>query len=287
MAVIFGSAFVLAAILIGFTMAGGKVAALIHLSEFITIGGAAIGAMIISSPTKVLADLIRGLLQFLKGSPFNKQTYAELLGLFNTLAKMIRRDGLLSLDNHLGDPHASAVFQKYPRISGNHHIMQFLLRALYFILDGNTDSGQLTAALNDEIAVIEREHHAAVAVLNKTADAMPGFGIVAAVLGIVITMGAIDGPASEIGHKVGAALVGTFLGILLSYGFLAPMAARMEYFGELETTFLRSITSGVVAMGTGENPREVLNRILRVAGTDCRPSEQELTQIAEEAASTV
>jgi chemotaxis protein MotA len=284
MAVFFGSAFVVASILIGFTMAGGHIHSLLHLSELITLGGAAIGAIIIMSPKKVLFDLLRGLLQFIKGSPFNKQTYTELLGLFNALAKMIRRDGLLSLDSHLGDPHTSAIFQKYPRISGNHHIMHFLSRALYLILDGNTDSGQLTAALQDEITVIEREHHAAVAVLNKTADAMPGFGIVAAVLGIVVTMGAIDGPASEIGHKVGAALVGTFLGILISYGFLAPMASRMEYFGELEATFLHSITSGVVAMGTGENPREVLNRILRVAGTDCRPSEPEMKRITEEAA---
>ncbi len=284
MAVIFGALFVIASILGGFTMAGGKVASLIHLSEFITIGGASIGAMIIMAPGKVLKDLIRGLLQFLKGSPYSKAAYADLLGLFNTLAKMIRRDGLLSLDSHLGNPHESPVFQKYPRISNNHHVMTFLTKALYFILEGNTDAAQLTAALEDEIKVIEREHHAAVAVLNKTSDAMPGFGIVAAVLGIVITMGAIDGPASEIGHKVGAALVGTFLGILISYGYLGPMAARMEYFGELESTFFRSITSGVVAMSGGENPREVLNRILRVVGTDCRPAERELTQIIEEAA---
>ena len=257
---------------------------LLHLSEVITICGASIGVMVIMSPPKVLKDLIVGLLQFLKGSPYNKQAYFELLGLFNSLAKMIRRDGLLSLDSHLGDTHGSAVFQKYPRISKNHHIMHFLSKALYALLEGNTDATQLTSALEDEIKVIEREHHAAVAVLNKTSDAMPGFGIVAAVLGIVITMGAIDGPASEIGHKVGAALVGTFLGILISYGFLGPLAARLEYFGELESVFLRSITSGVVALSGGENPREVLGRILRVVGTDCRPSEQELTKIGEEAA---
>jgi chemotaxis protein MotA len=190
----------------------------------------------------------------------------------------------LSLDGHLGTPGESTVFQKYPRISHNHHIMHFLVKALYSILEGNTDAAKLSAALEEEIHVIEREHHAAVAVLNKTADAMPGFGIVAAVLGIVVTMGAIDGPASEIGHKVGAALVGTFLGILISYGFMAPMAARMEYFGELEATFLRSITAGVIAMSGGESPREVLNRIIRVVGTDSRPAESELTQIIEEAA---
>jgi chemotaxis protein MotA len=284
MAVIFGSLFVLASILIGFSMAGGHVAALIHISEFITIGGASLGAMFIMAPRKVLGDLFRGLLQFLKGSPYNKAAYVELLGLFNTLAKMIRRDGLLSLDSHLGNPHESAVFQKFPRISKNHHIMSFLSKALYFILEGNTDAAALTSALGEEIKVIEREHHAAVAVLSKTSDAMPGFGIVAAVLGIVITMGAIDGPASEIGHKVGAALVGTFLGILISYGYLGPLAARLEYFGEIEATFLHSIVSGVVAMSAGENPREVLNRVLRVVGTDCRPAETEMTKIMEEAA---
>jgi chemotaxis protein MotA len=284
MAVIFGSLFVLASILIGFSMAGGHVAALIHISEFITIGGASLGAMFIMAPRKVLGDLFRGLLQFLKGSPYNKAAYVELLGLFNTLAKMIRRDGLLSLDSHLGNPHESAVFQKFPRISKNHHIMNFLSKALYFILEGNTDAAALTSALGEEIKVIEREHHAAVMVLSKTSDAMPGFGIVAAVLGIVITMGAIDGPASEIGHKVGAALVGTFLGILLSYGYLGPLAARLEYFGEIEATFMHSIVSGVVAMSAGENPREVLNRVLRVVGTDCRPAETEMTKIMEEAA---
>ncbi len=282
MAVIFGSLVVLASILAGFTMAGGKVAALIHISEYITICGASMGALIIMSPKKVLVDLVRGLLQFMKGTPFNKQAYIELLGLFNTLAKMIRRDGLLSLDSHLGNPHDSPVFQKFPRIANNHHIMAFLTKALYFILEGNTDAAQLTAALEDEIKVIEREHHAAVSALSKISDAMPGFGIVAAVLGIVITMGAIDGPASEIGHKVGAALVGTFLGILISYGFLAPMAGRLEYFGELEATFFRAITSGVVAMSAGDGPREVLARIVRVVGTDCRPSEKEFAAIIEE-----
>jgi chemotaxis protein MotA len=130
--------------------------------------------------------------------------------------------------------------------------------------------------------VIEREHHAAINVLSKTADALPGFGIVAAVLGIVVTMQAIDGPASEIGHKVGAALVGTFLGILMSYGFFAPMAARMEILGEAELTFFRAISSAVVAISAGENAREVVTRARRVVGTDCRPSHAEMVQITKE-----
>jgi chemotaxis protein MotA len=284
MAVVFGCFFVVGAVLLGYTIAGGKVGALIHISEIITICGASAGALVIMSPKKVMADLMRGLLQFLKGTPYNKQSFLQILGLFNALSKMIRRDGLLSIDAHLTNTHESAVFQRFPKINSNHHAMEFITKGLYMILDGNTDAANVTAALEDEIKVIEREHHAAVAVLNKTSDAMPGFGIVAAVLGIVITMQAIDGPASEIGHKVGAALVGTFLGILISYGFLAPMAARMEYLGDVEATFFRAISSGVVALSTGENAREVMNRIQRVVGSDCRPTEQELAQIAAEAA---
>ena len=116
-------------------------------------------------------------------------------------------------------------------------------------------------------------------VLAKAADALPGVGIVAAVLGIIVTMGAIDGPASEIGHKVGAALVGTFLGILLSYGFFAPLAGRMEFLGAAEATFLRAIAVAVLAMSEGENNREALARVRRTIGTDCRPSLAEMNQI--------
>src|SRR5205085_5382421 len=119
------------------------------------------------------------------------------------------------------------------------------------------------AVFEEEIKVIEREHHAAVGVLTKTADALPGFGIVAAVLGIVVTMQAIDGPASEIGHKVGAALVGTFLGILLSYGFFGPMASRMELMGEAELNFFRGVSSAIVALNEGGSPMEVVVRARR------------------------
>src|SRR5437762_11723557 len=126
MAVIFGCIFVVVAILTGYTIAGGKIAALIHISEIITICGASAGALVIMSPKKVLMDLVRGLLQFIKGTPYNKQTFLQVLGLFNALSKMIRRDGLLSLDAHLGNPHESAVFQRFPKINGNHHAMQFL-----------------------------------------------------------------------------------------------------------------------------------------------------------------
>ncbi len=279
MAVIGGCILVLVAVLVGFTMAGGHIGALLHLSEFVTIGGAALGALVVMSPKKVLGDLVRGVLQVIKGSPYDRQTCAELCRLLFALAQLVRREGLLALDSHVSNPHESSLFHKYPRICNNHHALNFLCDALSLILDGKAEAGQLAAALEEEIQVIDREHHAAIGALAKTADALPGFGIVAAVLGIVVTMGAIDGPASEIGHKVGAALVGTFLGILLSYGFFAPMAGRMEYLGESEKIFLRAISAAVASISAGDNARDVVMRARRVLGTDCRPSQEELAQI--------
>ena len=227
MAVIIGLVVVLGCVITGFMMAGGHVGALLHVSEFITIGGASLGAMIIMSPKKVLIDVIKSTLGLLKGSPYGKATCIEMCELLSEIARMMRRDGILALDAHISNPHESTLFKKYPRLHKNHHAIEFLCTGMTLIVDGKAQPAQLMAALEEEIKVIEREHHAATGILAKTADGLPGFGIVAAVLGIVVTMGALDGPASEIGHKVGTALVGTFLGILLSYGFFGPMAARM------------------------------------------------------------
>src|SRR5579871_1036510 len=281
MVTIGGCLVVLIGVLVGFTMSGGHVGALLHPSELVTIGGASLGALIIMSPKKVLTDLIRCVLQVVKGTPYNRGTYVELFDLLYSAAKITRRDGLLALESQLGEPKESPLFQKYPKLLKNHHALHFLGNALALLPDGKTPE-QVKTALEDELRVIEREHHAAVGVLVKTADALPGFGIVAAVLGIVVTMQAIDGPASEIGHKVGAALVGTFLGILASYGFFAPMAGRMEFLGEAEVTCFRVITSAAVAISAGESPREVVTRACRLVGNDCRPSRTELLEIFRE-----
>jgi chemotaxis protein MotA len=285
MMVIVGCIVVLVAVLVGFMMAGGHIGALIHISEFVTIGGASVGALIVMSPKKVLVDLIRGVLALVKGSPYGRATYTELFKLVYVLAKVVRRDGMLALDNHVSNPSESTIFQRYPKVMHNHHAKEFLLTALGLIGDGGSDSAKLSGALEEEMKVIDREHHAAISALTKAADALPGFGIVAAVLGIVVTMQAIGGPAEEIGHKVGAALVGTFLGILMSYGFFAPMAGRMEFLGETEMNFFRSISAAVVAISEGASPNEVVSRARRVVGTDVRPTQEEIKQLPQEDAS--
>ncbi|MBY0228225.1 MAG: flagellar motor stator protein MotA [Gemmataceae bacterium] len=282
MVVIVGCLVVIGCVLGGFMMSGGQIGALIHPSEIVTIGGASLGALIIMSPMKVLKDLFGGLLQLVKGSPYSKAAYMDLFKLFNLLTRTIRREGLISIDGHISKPEESPIFQQCPLISKNHHASHFLCNALALIVDGKSDAASLSAGLEEEIKVIDREHHAAVAALSKVADALPGFGIVAAVLGIVVTMGAIDGPVEEIGHKVGAALVGTFLGILLSYGFFAPMAGRMEHLGEEESTFFRCIATGVVAMSQGDGPRDVVTRASRGIGTEVRPTPGDLKTLFNE-----
>ena len=153
MAVIAGLILVVTAVLTGFSMAGGHVHALIHPSEFITIGGASLGALIITSPKKVLVDVLRGLVQSVKGSPYGKAAYAELFGLMYSLARIARKDGLLALESHVSDPKASDVFRKYPKVSANHHATTFICNATSLIVDGKTTPEQLTSNLEEEIHV--------------------------------------------------------------------------------------------------------------------------------------
>lgn len=279
MIVIVGCCVVIGAVLTGFTMAGGHFGALIHPSEIVTIGGAALGAMVVMSPKKVLVDLIRGLIQTLKGTPYNKRGYEDLFKVWYELLRLARRDGLLALEPHVSNPHESAIFSKYPRIAANHHVTEFICGALTPVIEGTVTPEKLPALLETEIRVIEEEHHAPLGVLSKTADALPGFGIVAAVLGIVITMGAIDGPVEEIGEKVGAALVGTFLGILLSYGFLAPLAVRLDFLGAAELAYFRIMAT--IAQGFVDNapPKVAIEQARRGVTSEFRPTREELEKL--------
>jgi chemotaxis protein MotA len=282
MAVILGCIIVIGSVLAGFSMAGGHVHALIHPSEFVTIGGAALGALVVSSPPRVLKDLAKGMIQMLKGNPFTKAAYRDMLQLLYSIFRLARRDGLLALDNHLSSPEQSELFAKYPKLIANHHVTHFICEAMGMAVESRSTPEQLGELFEMQIKVAEHEHHEAVGALAKTADAMPGFGIVAAVLGIVITMGAISGPAEEIGHKVGAALVGTFLGILISYGFLGPMGGRMETLGAAESAYFRTIASAIVAFQEGLGPKDVIMQVSRGTASDVRLDRKELEELFSE-----
>jgi len=283
MIVIVGCIVVIASVLGGFTMAGGHIGALIHPSEILTIGGAALGGLIVSSPKKVLIDLMKGVTSTFKGTPYNRAAYDELFKCLYDLLRLARRDGMRALESHVSDPEASTIFNKYPKIGKNHHVTNFICGAMAPLIESTAKADQLAELLEMEIKIIAEEHHAPMNALQKMADALPGFGIVAAVLGIVITMGHIDGPPSEIGHKVGAALVGTFLGILLSYGFAAPLATRLDFLGISELGFFRTIAAIIVGFADNLPPKVAIDLARRGVVSEFRPSRNELDDLFKEA----
>jgi chemotaxis protein MotA len=276
MIVIVGCIVVIGAVLGGFSMAGGHVGALIHPSEFVTIGGAALGGLIVSAPKKVLIDLMKGVLASIKGSPYNKGAYEDAFKCLYDLLRLARRDGMLALEPHVSKAEESSIFAKYPRVQHDHHLLHFICGGMGPLIDATVKPEQMAELLEAELKVMEEEHHAPMLALTKVADALPGFGIVAAVLGIVITMGHIDGPPEEIGHKVGAALVGTFLGILLSYGFAAPLATRMEFLGHAESAFFRTMASIIVGFANNLPPKVAIEMARRGITREFRPEREEL-----------
>jgi chemotaxis protein MotA len=282
MIVIVGCVVVLGAVLAGFMMAGGQLMALVHPSEIVTIVGAATGAIIVMSPKKILVGLFRGILQSIKGTPYNKQAYEELFKVMYDLFRTARRDGLIALETHVAQPAESGLFLKYPQITSNHHVTEFICSALSPVIEGAVKPDQLHKILDGEIRLIEEEHHGPLGVLMKTADALPGFGIVAAVMGIVVTMGAIDGPVEQVGEKVGAALVGTFLGILLSYGFLSPLSVRMEFLGAAELAFFRTIATTIEGFVCDAAPKVALENARRGVSSEFRPDRDRLDALLKE-----
>jgi chemotaxis protein MotA len=279
MIVIIGCIVVLGGVLTGFSMAGGHIGALIHPSEIITIGGAALGAAIVMSPKKVLIDLMKGTIASLKGSPYNRAAYDDLFKVLYDFFRLARRDGLIALEAHTSSPEDSTIFQKYPRIANNHHVREFICGALSPVIEGNIKPEQLGELLETELRVIEEEHHAPIGILAKTADGLPGFGIVAAVLGIVVTMGAIDGPVEEVGEKVGAALVGTFMGILMSYGFCGPLAVRMEFLGEAELAYFRIAAKIIQGFVDSLPPKVAIEHARRGVATEYRLTRDDLDKL--------
>lgn len=272
MIVIVGAFIVLGSVMGGFVMAGGHPLALLHLSEFVIIAGAAFGALVLMSPKKVLIDLAKKTMGTMKGSQYSKQAYDDLFKALYELFMLGRRSGMVALEEHVMEPQNSSIFTKYPSFLKNHHAMDFLCNGLRPIIDGKIKPDQLKLLLDIEMAALEEEHEKPIGVLTKAADAMPGFGIVAAVLGIVITMASIAGPIEQIGEKVAAALVGTFLGIFLSYGFMNPLAVNMEFVNMAEMAYMRCIATSVIGFANGMSPIMAIEVARRGLSSEVKPS---------------
>ena len=279
MIIFIGAFVVVCCVFGGFAWGGGHLGALLHLNELLIIGGGALGALVIMSPRKVLVDLGRSIIDSLKGAPYSRASYDDLLKVLFELFMLGRRNGMIALEEHVLDPATSSIIKKYPLFSNNPEAVEFLAGSLRPIIDGKIKPDQLRLLLDAEISKLEEEHHAPVSVLTKAADAMPGFGIVAAVLGIVITMASISGPIEQIGEKVAAALVGTFLGILLAYGFMSPLATNLEFIGAARMDYTKCIAACVIGFANGMAPVTAVELGRRGLGSDVRPSSEEMEQM--------
>lgn len=273
-----GVLIVIGAVLGGYVMEGGEIGVLIQPAELVIILGAALGTMIIATPIKVIIQIIQMSLKALGGATVSKAQYVDLLNVLYELFQMARKDGQLALEPHVEDPEKSTLFSKYPSFIHNHHAVHFLADTVRVILAGGVAPHDLEAMMDADIDTHHEEASQPPAALSKVGDAMPGLGIVAAVLGIVITMGAIGGPPEEIGHKVGAALVGTFLGILVSYGFLQPIAAAIETVNNNEGRYILVLKAALLAFASDAPPIVAVEFARRAIFSYVRPSFKEMEE---------
>jgi chemotaxis protein MotA len=277
MLLIVGALIVLGSVAGGYMMHGGVLGALWQLNELVIIGGAAIGALVIGTPLPLIKALIGRFGGFFKSAP-TKDIYLDLLALQYQLYRLTQQSGVMALEAHVEEPEKSTIFSRFPTFLANHHAVAFLSDSVRVIILGGVTPHDLESLLDEDLDVHHHEALKPAQTLAKVADALPGLGIVAAVLGIVITMQAIGGPPEEIGHSVAAALVGTFLGILASYGFVQPMASSMEHMVEAEGRYLVCIKAGLLAVYKGFPPAIAVEFARRTLPEDVRPTFTESEQ---------
>jgi chemotaxis protein MotA len=275
---IIGFVIVVGAILGGYLMEGGLMHVLMQPAEFLIIGGAAFGSLLIANGPSVIRSLVKQLAGFMASGP-GKTAYLELLVMFHEILTLMRRDGLIALEAHIEKPHDSALLKKYPGFLHKHHAVDFLTDTMRLLISGeNVEPYDLAALMDEDMATHHDEETRPARVLQVVGDALPGLGIVAAVLGIVITMAHIDGPPAEIGHRVGAALVGTFLGVLLSYGFVQPLAAKLAATVDDAARYLVAIKQVILAFHRGCMPATAVEFARRSLPHEVRPSYGELEE---------
>ncbi|MDR3447685.1 MULTISPECIES: flagellar motor stator protein MotA [unclassified Dyella] len=278
MLVLIGAVVVLVCVLGGFVLSHGQIMALWQPYELLIIGGGAVGAFLSANPPKVVKAALSDAIGLLKGPKYNKQDYVDLLSMLYDLFSLIRKEGLLGVEEHIEDPQSSMVFSAYPRLLREHHLIEFTTDCLRLMVGGSMNPHELEQLMDVEL---ETHHHEAIVpalAMTKLADALPGFGIVAAVLGIVTTMSQLDGDTSRIGMHIAGALVGTFLGILLCYGFIGPLGAAMENRVQEDGKAFECVKIGLLANLRGYNPKVSVEFARKVLASQSRPRFQDLEE---------
>jgi len=278
MKLIIGLIMVCGCIIFGYTAAGGDLLALWQPFEIVIILGGAIGAFIIANPAKVVKESVSGLLALFKGQKYKKQVYMDLLGLMFTLFSKSRKEGLMALESDIDEPHESEIFKAYPELVKNHHLIDFICDYLRLMVGGNMNAFELENLMDIELDTHHAEGHKASAAVTGMGDGLPAFGIVAAVMGVVITMGYISEPPEVLGHHVGAALVGTFLGILMAYGFVGPFGTAMAAQAEEDSKLFEVAKVCMMATLNGYTPQIAVEFGRKALFSDMRPGFIELEE---------
>jgi chemotaxis protein MotA len=284
MLVIVGLVVVTVSVFVGFVLAGGPLLVMLQPIELMIIGGAAIGTLLIGSSPTVLKQLMRQMMGSLKASPYTRALYIDCLQLLYELLVKAKKNGLIALEKDLSDPAASPIFTAHPALLAHHEVVTFTAEALGMLVDGTMRPDDFEAVLDAHLETHHEEESKPAGLLAKVGDSLPGLGIVAAVLGIVITMQHIDGKPEEVGHHVAVALIGTFMGILFSYGYVQPLAQNLEMQAAAGGRFLHCIKNALVAFSRGAPPLVAVEVARHVIFSEDRPTANELSEACRNAA---
>lgn len=276
MLILVGAVIVLASTLGGFIIAGGNPMVLLHVSEFVVILGVAAGVLVIASPGHVLKELVHKLQAAIGGKVAGEKEFTDLLKLLYEIFMVGRRNGLIALEEHIMDPKKSSIFQKYPSVLNHHERLEFICNGLKPVIDGKIKPDQLEALMDAELKAKSAEANHPVHILQLVGDSLPGIGIVAAVLGIINTMAAISEGPEKVGERVAAALTGTLLGIWVAYGFVNPLANRVQFNNAGDEQFLKCITQAVSGFAKGLAPMTAVEVARRSLDSNVQPGASEL-----------
>ena len=264
----------------GYTLAGGKMGPILEALPFelMIIGGAAVGAFLIGNTMHVIKDTFKNMNCMIKAEAHDKESYMELLSVLYMIFKLARTKGWLSLENHIEEPEESSLFKQFEGFSKNHHAMMFLCDYLRIISLGNENSHEIEALMDEEIETLEHEFMHPSHAIQTMADGIPALGIVAAVLGVIKTMGSISEPPEVLGKMIGGALVGTFLGVFLAYGFVGPLAGALGAKGESKILYYRAIKVAMIAFLNGAAPQVAVEFSRKFLPHHLQPSFLELEE---------
>ncbi|VWX60270.1 proton conductor component of flagella motor [Burkholderiales bacterium 8X] len=278
MFVIIGYLVALGCIFGGYIIHGGNIGVVLHALpiEMMVIGGGAIGAFVVNNQPKVLKATVKMLPLAFKGSKYTKARYMELMALLYDILQKARKDGLMSIEKDVEAPHESEIFKKYATVGSDHHVVEFTTDYLRMMVSGNLNAHEIESLMDSEIETHHQEAHAPVSAIARLAGGLPAFGIVAAVLGVVNTMGSVGQPPAVLGGMIGSALVGTFLGILLAYGVVEPLGGLLEQKCEDGSKELQCIKTTLLASMQGYNPTTAIEFGRKVLFSTERPSFSEL-----------